>query len=40
MVSLMIEQFKVELRWLGKVSRELPRRAAARNPDYAGFEGG
>jgi DNA-binding PadR family transcriptional regulator len=40
MVSLMIEQFKVELRWLRRVSRELPRRAKARHPDYAGFEGG
>ena len=35
MVSLMIEQFKTELRWLRKVARELPRRAAARNPEYA-----
>jgi DNA-binding PadR family transcriptional regulator len=35
MVSLMIEQFKTELHWLGKVARELPRRAKAKNPDYA-----
>jgi DNA-binding PadR family transcriptional regulator len=35
MVSLMIEQFKTELRWLGKVARELPRRARAKNPEYA-----
>lgn len=35
MVSLMIEQFKTELRWLRKVTKELPRRAAARNPEYA-----
>jgi DNA-binding PadR family transcriptional regulator len=35
MVSLMIEQFKVELRWLRRLVRELPRRAKARNPDYA-----
>ena len=35
MVNLMIEQFKTELRWLRKVARELPRRAAARNPEYA-----
>ena len=35
MVSLMIEQFKTELRWLRKVAKELPRRAAARNPEYA-----
>jgi DNA-binding PadR family transcriptional regulator len=36
MVSLVIEQFQVELRWLGKLSRELAHRAPARNPDYAG----
>jgi DNA-binding PadR family transcriptional regulator len=35
MVGLMIEQFKTELRWLGKVARELPRRASATNPEYA-----
>jgi len=35
MVSLVIEQFKLELRWLRKLKRELPRRAAARKPDYA-----
>lgn len=35
MVSLMIEQFETELKWLRKVERELPRRAAAKNPDYA-----
>jgi DNA-binding PadR family transcriptional regulator len=35
MVSLMIEQFKTELQWLRKVARELPRRAKAKNPDYA-----
>jgi DNA-binding PadR family transcriptional regulator len=34
MVTLMIEQFETELRWLHKVERELPRRAAAKNPDY------
>lgn len=33
MISLMIEQFKVELGWLDKVQRELPRRAPARNPN-------
>ena len=36
MVSLMIEQFKVELRWLRKVSRELRHRGPARHPDYFG----
>jgi DNA-binding PadR family transcriptional regulator len=30
MVSLTIQQFRVELRWLDMVSRELPRRAPAR----------
>jgi DNA-binding PadR family transcriptional regulator len=30
MVSLTIQQFRVELRWLGKLARELPRRAPAR----------
>ena len=38
MVSLMIEQFKTELRWLRKVAKELPRRAGARNPEYATAE--
>lgn len=31
MVSLMIERFRGELRWLGKLERELPRRAAAKH---------
>ena len=35
MVSLMIEQFKVELRWLRKLERELPLRARAQHPSYA-----
>lgn len=35
MVSLMIEQFRVELRWLRKLTREFHRRAPAHNPDYA-----
>jgi DNA-binding PadR family transcriptional regulator len=38
MVSLMIEQLKTELQWLRKVARELPRRASAKNPEYAGAE--
>lgn len=38
MVSLMIEQFKVELKWLRKLARELPRRGPARNPGYAKVE--
>jgi len=36
MVTLMIEQFRTELRWLRKVRRELPRRARAKHPDYVG----
>lgn len=35
MVSHMIEQFQLELRWLGKVKQELPRRARAQKPTYA-----
>jgi DNA-binding PadR family transcriptional regulator len=35
MVSLMIEQFRCELRWLEKLSREMGRRAPARHPQYA-----
>ncbi|HLW86233.1 MAG TPA: PadR family transcriptional regulator [Candidatus Sulfotelmatobacter sp.] len=31
MISLMIEQFRGELRWLRKLERELPRRAAAKH---------
>ena len=36
MVSLMIEQFCAELRWLRKLSREARRRAPAKHPAYAG----
>jgi len=35
MVSLMIEQFRTELKWLRKLQRELPLRAPARHPAYA-----
>jgi DNA-binding PadR family transcriptional regulator len=35
MVTLMIEQFQTELKWLRKVERELPKRKLAKNPDYA-----
>jgi DNA-binding PadR family transcriptional regulator len=35
MVTLMIEQFQTELKWLRKVERELPKRSSAKNPDYA-----
>jgi DNA-binding PadR family transcriptional regulator len=35
MISLMIEQFRTELRWLRKLKRELPKRERARRPSYA-----
>jgi DNA-binding PadR family transcriptional regulator len=35
MVSFVIQQFKLELRWLRKLARELPLRAAAQHPTYA-----
>jgi len=35
MVTLMIDQFRTELRWLDKMERELPKRAKAKHPDYA-----
>jgi DNA-binding PadR family transcriptional regulator len=35
MVTLMIDQFKTELRWLEKLHQDLPNRAPARSPDYA-----
>ena len=38
MVSLMIEQFETELRWLRKMAKELPRRAKAKHPQYAEAE--
>jgi DNA-binding PadR family transcriptional regulator len=38
MVSLRIDQIRAEQRWLRKLSREFPRRAPARNPQYAGEE--
>src|SRR4029077_13359201 len=38
MVSFMIEQFKAELRWLRKLERELPRRAAALHPALVGTQ--
>ncbi|HEV1993465.1 MAG TPA: PadR family transcriptional regulator [Candidatus Acidoferrum sp.] len=34
MVSLMIEQFRVELKWLKKLAQELPKRESARRPSY------
>ena len=38
MLSLMIEQLKTELRWLLKLERELPRRAAALHPALVGTQ--
>jgi DNA-binding PadR family transcriptional regulator len=35
MVSLMIEQFRTELKWLEKVHKELPQRGRAKKPAYA-----
>jgi DNA-binding PadR family transcriptional regulator len=35
MVSLIMQQFRVELRWLRRVSREIHRRAGARHASYA-----
>lgn len=35
MIELMIAQFRTELRWLAKLSRELRHRAPARQPFYA-----
>ncbi|HUK52260.1 MAG TPA: PadR family transcriptional regulator [Candidatus Binatia bacterium] len=34
-VSLMVAHLETELGWLARLSRELPRRAPARHPDYA-----
>jgi DNA-binding PadR family transcriptional regulator len=34
MVSLIIQQFRIELGWLRKLSREIHRRAGARHPAY------
>jgi len=35
-VKLMIGQFKAELKWLDELLRQIPRRAPARHPSYAG----
>ncbi|MGB2886863.1 MAG: PadR family transcriptional regulator [Candidatus Acidiferrales bacterium] len=40
MLGVAIEQFKLELRWLSMVERELRRRAPARHPDYVQREPG
>lgn len=33
-LSLSLDQIRVELKWLNRVVKELPRRAQARNPEY------
>ncbi len=38
MVSFVVEQFKLELRWLSKLKRELPLRRPAEKPCYATSE--
>jgi DNA-binding PadR family transcriptional regulator len=35
MVSLMIEQFETERKWLKRVQREMKRRGRAKNPEYS-----
>jgi DNA-binding PadR family transcriptional regulator len=35
MISFVLEQFKLELRWLRKLRREAPRRERALHPEYA-----
>jgi DNA-binding PadR family transcriptional regulator len=35
MVSLMLEQFRTELRWLKRVAGEMKKRGRAKHPDYA-----
>jgi DNA-binding PadR family transcriptional regulator len=39
MVTLMIEQFKTELRWLKRLAREMKKRGRAKHPDYAASDG-
>ena len=40
MVSLMIEQFRTEERWLKRVAREMKKRGRAKHPEYAAPEHG
>jgi DNA-binding PadR family transcriptional regulator len=40
MVSLMVEQFRTELRWLKRVARGMKKRGRAKHPDYAKPERG
>ncbi len=38
MIRLVLDQFELELRWLKKLERELPRRAPAQHPEYVADE--
>ncbi|HVS88526.1 MAG TPA: PadR family transcriptional regulator [Candidatus Acidoferrum sp.] len=38
MIGLLIEQFKVELRWLSRLEREMKKRTSARHPSYVSSE--
>jgi DNA-binding PadR family transcriptional regulator len=40
MVSLTIEHFRTELRWLKRVARERKKRGRAKHPEYAGTQPG
>jgi DNA-binding PadR family transcriptional regulator len=40
MVSLTIEHFRTELRWLKRVAREMKKRGRAKHPEYAGTQPG
>jgi DNA-binding PadR family transcriptional regulator len=40
MVSLIIEQFRTERRWLKRVAREMKKRGRAKHPEYAAPERG
>ena len=40
MVSLMIDHFETELRWLKRVTREMKKRGRAKHPEYAGTQPG
>ena len=35
MISLMIAEFETELKWLGKVEKEIKPRGKAKHPEYA-----
>ena len=35
MITLMIEKFEVELRWVRQVAREMQHRGRAKHPEYA-----